>query len=782
MSRESTYKFRQFLASPQGQSLQERFSAVSVSLLPFATGARINAEQLPTRISPKTLKGARSDLEEIARLLGTGDTENAARFALGEHSLYEVLLPAFAWLDRWTLRRPSLTNCTETVQLRTSLHIRLRCVFEHLLCRGTSLDDAEALRHQYVRFALAFVRSDALGCLARRLDTLRKRAAAASKDQISSEQISLLRISIISVEHDVRLARAVWSIGGNIDDEHVPALRQARDAAFAASNAIQHLCSFFMTLTEWLPGLEVDFGSFHSIHDAAVPQWDPQGPCRLVDLRSLLAGAANDLMAFLAHFARGAAGSRPWVEVAHGRMLYTAPADPHPQLLPVLLHPAVQYFLGWAAVGLPTEAGLKGSYWDGTYGDVRVPLLRGCRGPDTAAQGYQAKLKDMRELYQVLQAAAESWSAALRSRALQPPRSLCRTTNAVPPPPPSPLPAAQAHPVSADGASSSTSATATDGLMFTAPTTSAAAAAAAATTYTLPYRTAHMYRMLLGLFEEFWRILDNSDEPDIRFSALEARPSLEAGLLALAECLARLPPAAAARRLPAAWRTVVKQLACAPNPLRHIFNKSIYLVVGQLLATTAHLRAPTEQQPGEGRGGLPGQEGGGAGAGTAAVVGGGGWLGGGDGASGSGGSGGGGSGAEAGPSCVKQSVPPLPPSGCLAASCTAAIVDRLQFVPLLHNEPFVALAQPGIKTSWRCIFCPRTQPRAPANQSLPPRPFPTPTHTQAPVRAPPYPRPHPRPYLHHHRGPATPCHAPWLRACCPPWSASCATCSCLHGT
>ncbi len=676
MSRESSSKCRQIAASSQGQSLQERLSAVSVSLIPFATAARIDAEQLPTRVSPKTLKAARSGLEEIARLLNTGDIDNAARFALGQHSLYEILLPAFAWLDRWTLRR-SLTE--DDTSLLTSLHIGLQCVLEHLLLRRTSLDSTQAQLHQYVRFALAFVRSDALCCLALRMDSLRKRAAAASKDQFSAEHIGLLRISIASVEHDVTLARAVWVA----DDEHVPALRQARDAAFAASHAIQHMCATVMTLTEWLPGLEVDFGKalagtrITSLDGAPVMEVGPQGTCRLVDLRIRLAEAANDLMAFLAHVVRGAAGSRPGVEVVHGRMLCTAWANPHPQLLPVLLHPAVQYFLGWAAVGLPTPAELKGSHWDGTFGDVTVPLLRGCREPDAATQGYQAKLKDMRELLQVLQAVAGAWSAALRSGAAQPPRSPCRTTDAVPPP--SPLPAAQAALASADGASSSTSATAADGLVPTAPTTSATATAAAATASPLPYRTAHMCRMLLGLFEEFWRLMDRSDEPDIRFDALEASSSLEAGLLALAECLVRLPPAAAARRLPAAWGTVGMQLACAPLSRRRYVNKAVYLVVGQLLVAMAHLQAPTEQRPGEEQGGLPGQEGGGAGAGTAAVVGGGGGLWCEDGASGSGGGGSGGggsggSGAEARPSCVEQGVRP-PPGGCLAASCTTVIVD-----------------------------------------------------------------------------------------------------------
>ncbi len=182
--------------------------------------------------------------------------------------------------------------------------------------------------------------------------------------------------------------------------------------------------------------------------------------------------------------------------------------------------------------------------------------------------------------------------------------------------------------------------------------------------------------------------------------ALEANSGLQAGRLALAECLVRLPPAAAVCRLPAAWCTVVKQLTYAFNPLRHVVNKAVYVVVGQLLVTTAHLRvplvrpqqgglpaqavggaggsgagcghgsglrAPPVQPLGEQQGGLPGQECGGAGAGTAAVVGGGGWLSGGDGASGSGGSGGGGGSggsggglaeAEAGPSSMPQVVPP----------------------------------------------------------------------------------------------------------------------------
>ncbi len=647
MNPEDVSKYKQFAASPEGKSLQERFSAVRVSLLPLAAASKNNSELLLTGVSPQTLTKAFCDLEAIARLLGTGDTENAARLALLQHNgtLHEVLIPAFAWLDRWTMRC-SRTGASAGTMLLANLHIQLQGVLEHLLLRCTSLDGTQPLLHQYVRFALAFVRADVLSCLALRLDTLRKRAES-SRTMIGPSQMGELRSCIGDLERDVKLARAIWDTG----DENAPALRQARDAAFAASNAVQHICATVMTLTEWLSRLQAEFRrSRDSLRSMGVRDTAHESEYRLPAIRSLFRKAANGLMTLLADIARGSVGSRPEVEVAHGRVLCTAWADPHPQLLPVLLHPAVQYLLGWAAVGLPTPAGLKGSYWDGTFGDVTVPLLRGCRERDAATPGYQAKLENMRELLRALEAAAESWSAALRCGAPQPPR--CRSTDAVQPPPLSP--AAQAAPASADGAS--TSATTAGGPGPTA----AASAAASATAHALPYRTAHMYRMLLGLFEEFRRLLDVPPAPDehtLRLLVSEAHFGLEAGLLALAECLVRLPPAAAARRLPAAWRTAVKQLTYVSIPVRHIVNKAVYVVVGQLLATTGHLRAPPVRPPGEqqgqeggGAGGGGGGGGGGAGCGAAAAAGGGGSLSGGDGASGSSGSGGSGEGTTAGPS------------------------------------------------------------------------------------------------------------------------------------
>ncbi len=585
-----------------GLQLEDRLLAAGDSLLPLATAAKTGVLHFEFGFAvAATWEEACNDAVALDSSLRSAEPNNAW-LILPKYSsiIHEVILPAFSWLERYATCSSALGDPSTLVL--EGVRKALQSVLGRLLRPSSSRWDVRPLGPEYMRFVLALLRTDSLHCVARRLAALRQRVDGSSSNTLP-KQMSLLSEGRSTVQGAVELVNATLEV------QHPLAME--RDTALASSHLLEHTCALFMAILEQYARVEALVAEARAAaagSDALALCLGSSDPVtQQADLKRLLhqfgplgsnlGHVATCLVTPLVRLLQRAAGAEPCT--ASGRVHDPAAAarqelrnqapPPHRQLLPALLHPAVQYFVGWAASGSAprvaavassrgSRAGRGGGGGGGTAGGcggVSVPLLHDLKSP---LMGRELSLS-------ALEALATLWCTALSGGVLL---------------------ASSASPEAGatGGVSSAAHAIATpDGGK------GPAASADSPTVPPLPYEATKLYGMLLGIHQLSVRWMDA--DWGVGFlaatrlgAAKMSSPEVgaEKSLAAAAECLLRLAAGPASHRLPALWRTVVHQITFSSKQSDNVTDGPVYEALGQLLCTLKHLPVPGQMEEGAGRG------------------------------------------------------------------------------------------------------------------------------------------------------------------------------------
>ncbi len=567
----------------QGQLTEDDLVATGASLLPLASAARKGIKYADAKLEEGTLQQAYNNTVVLAGMLRS--TENATRFTHFQYSgaLAQVIIEAFLWLEDSVASGSAPSDSAGTLGLLKGVRTNLQNVIGRLLRLVWSLTNSPP-GPKDVRFALAFLRTDSLSCVAMRVAALRECVGNISSNPLP-DQLNLLSEGRATVQGAVELANAALEVHHPL----IPFLTLERDTRMASSHLLENTCALFMSVIE-------QFAPVAALVAEALAPATARGSKPLVDLPrvlrqfrplgSNLCHMAGDLLRLVVRLlikSAGASLSTVTGPAAAETWGLRAPGNPH--LLAALLHPAVQYFVGWAASGAGAETGagardgvsIRGSR-SGVGGGggaagcrgVSVPLLR-----DLEAD--RRKLPPLHLLSCALVTSATLWSTALRGGALL-----------VPP----------ASTGAAVGLGASPAAGPDGG---TGP--AASAASPTARPLPLPYKPTKLYGMLLSMHQLSLRVLDALPHGGVEFVAGSSpEAGVEKGLAAPVECLLRLAPGPASRRLPVLWGTVVRQITYPSKQPDNVTYRPVYEAVGRLLRALAHLPAPGRMDDGNGHG------------------------------------------------------------------------------------------------------------------------------------------------------------------------------------
>lgn len=570
----------------KGLHVTDRLLAAGDSLSPIANAAKTGVLKFASGDAVAAWEEAYHDALALDGSLRPA--ERNAWLILPKYSsiLHEVIIPAFSWLER-SAACSSAVGDPSTLVLE-GIRKALQSVLGRLLRPSTSRWDVKPLGPEYSRFVLALLRTDALHCVARRLAALRQRVGTSSSITLP-QQIDLLSEGRSAVQGAVELVSAA------VEVQHPLAIE--RDAALASSHLLEHTCALFMAILEQYARVEALVAEAEAApagSDALAPCLGSSDPATQQADRERLFRQFGPLGSNLGHVAgclstplvrllqRAAAGADPGTASGRVRDAATAaggelPAEapqPHPHLLPALLHPAVQYFVGWAALGSVPGAAAGASSRCGRTGSgsagASVPLLRDLK----------AALTNRDTSLSALEASATLWSTALGGGVI--------------------LASSASPEVGAGGGATSAAHTIATPDGVEGPQ----AGANGPMVPTLPYEPTKLYGMLMGMHQLSvqWRDADRG----VAFFAITRLGTAGRGpgksLTAAAKCLLRLTAGPASHHLPALWRMIVRQITFSSEQPGHVIDGPLYEAAGQLLGGLAHLSAPGHREKGAGRG------------------------------------------------------------------------------------------------------------------------------------------------------------------------------------
>lgn len=565
------------------QLTESHIIATGASLLPLASAARKGIKHADAKLEEGTLQLAYNDTVKLASMLRS--MENATRFTHFQYSsaLLPVILEAFVWLEGSAASGAAPSDLVGTPGLLKGVRINLQSIIGRVLrlvsSRANSTPDP-----QHVRFAFAFLRTDSLARVAVRMAALRKRVGNISSNSLP-DQLNLLGEGRVTVQGAVELVNAALEVQHPL----LPSLSLERDTSVASSHLLENTCALFMSVIEQFPPVEALISEVPATSGGSKPLVDlPRLLRQFRPMGSNLCHMAGDLLRLvvrmLVHSADSSLSSVTGPEATQTWGL-RAPGTPH--LLVALLHPAVQYFVGWAASGLGPDSGedagpgarartavinmggrsgMGGGGGAGGCGVASVPLPR-----DLEAD--RRKLPPLHLLSCALVTSATLWSTALRGGAL-----LASPATAEAAVGPGASPAAGPHQGKSPGAS-----------------------VASPMVRPLPYTPTNLYGMLLGMHQLSVRVLDALPHGGVEFLAeglsgagqwISPETGVEKGLAAPVECLLRLAPGPASRRLPALWGTVVRQIMYPSKQPAAVTDRPVYEAVGRLLCALAHRPTP----------------------------------------------------------------------------------------------------------------------------------------------------------------------------------------------